>query len=228
MSEVVENFFDKKKFIWATVVCIIVGILPALVISRETSGYVAGMAFGYLVLFCGLPLIFILFVVAIGTAFENKAQYTALLLMSCVLIPVSFVISLKIMEATKIAVYKRDGVDEIKPMEFEAAKGWTVVFQKGLSSNQRQKFTNDNFFPWKPDIGFTHESGVCQLSGQSLKDYEAVTIYFCSNVTEKQKAKLRVKLKESEILYKFYENTSIDEIINQNKEIFETKATRKQ
>jgi hypothetical protein len=182
------------------------------VISRETSGYVASMTFGVIVMFCGLPLLLILFVVAIIAATQKQMKFTAILLSSCLLIPFFFIVSLKVMETTKIAVYKRDGVDEIKPMEFDAEKGWTIVFQKEISFEQRQKFTNDNFFPWKPDIGFTHESGVCQLSGQNLKDYEAVTIYFCSNATKEQKEQLRVKLKESEIVLKYYENKRLDEL----------------
>lgn len=207
-----RKIFDKKSFLLTLTICLFVGMIGAFVVARESSGYVASFTFLGVLILVVLPLCLILLLCFILLVYLNNPKLGLLFLLSSFLIPLFFFISLKFMEVTKIAVYKQDGVDEIKPMEFEAAKGWTIVFQKGLSYEQRKKFTNDNFFPWKPDIGFTHESGVCQLSGQNLKDYEAVTIYFCSNVTEEQKEKLRVKLKESEIVLKYYENKRLDEL----------------
>ncbi len=214
MTEKLLQKIDIKTIGWVLFICFITGLIPAVIVSRETSGYVASIIFSILVMFCGLPLVSILFLLSILMAFQNKGKATALLILSCILIPTFFLTSLKFMETTGFAIYKRAGVDEMRPFEFDATKGWTIVYKKGIDFEQRQKFSNETFFPFESNKGFTYESGVCEASGQNINDYVADTIYFCSNSTEEQQSKLREKLKQSSIVLKFYENKKVGKINN--------------
>jgi hypothetical protein len=214
MNDASKKIFDKKSFAIALISCLIIGFIPALIVSRETSGYVAGMSFGIITLIFGLPLVGILFVASIVATVSQNWKYAIIFSSSFLLIPLVFGGSMKLLEATGIAVYTRKGVDDMRSFETDSAKGWTIVFKKGLKFKEIENFTNDSFFPRRADVGFTHESGVCELSGNNIqgKEYTIDTIYFCNTITKEQKDKLREKLKESALVYKFYENIKLEDI----------------
>jgi hypothetical protein len=211
MSNTSIKIFDKKKFAIAFGICLILGFFPAFIVSRETSGYVAGMTHGILIIFFGLPFLVFAFILVLAAALKNNAQYSIIFLMGLFLVPVSFVVSLKLMEFTKIARYKQVS-EEIRPFENDSTNGLTVVFKKDVSFDVVQKFTNETFFPWNSAVGFTHESGVCSSSSSPDINNHRIEIFFFCNATEDQKQKLREKLRFSEIVYKFYENIKIEDI----------------
>lgn len=114
-----KKIFDIQSSLIALIICLIIGLIPALIVSRETSGYVAGMSAGIIILIFGVPLIGILFVLSIVAAISQNWKYAIIFFLSCLIIPLSFTGSMRIMEAAGIAVYARPGVDDLRAFEVQ-------------------------------------------------------------------------------------------------------------
>ena len=186
-----------------------VGTVGAYSIAIEPIAYIASMFFGILFWFVLIPVVLILFGIAVIAAIQKKMKCAGVIFMSSLLLPVFFIGGLKIMEAVGLARYKTSGLNEMRPLGLEPNGSFVVVYNQNVPFEEREKFSNKYFFPWEKDIGFTHESGVCELSG--FGDVEGRTIekiFFCPSATDEQKENLRTILKSAPIVYTFFENIS--------------------
>jgi len=106
MTEETFGANTSKLVIIAITVYVTVGAIGAFLVAREPAGYVASMVLYLLVFFVLFPLIVILLISAIIAATQNSAKYAAIFLTSCLLVPISFFGSLKLIEVLGMARYK--------------------------------------------------------------------------------------------------------------------------
>ena len=75
--------------------------------------------------------------------------------------------------------------------------------------------SNQVIHPWKEGPGFTHETGVCESGGlHDIGKRTVEKVFFCENATDVQKARLRMGIEASTIVYRFFENVSETEVRN--------------
>ena len=106
-DEIVEH---KNKLIFSVAIIssLIVGFLAAFWVAQDTSGYVASMSFFIIYIIFGVPFWIILLISSIVCFISrNYKVYGFALLLSCILLSIFSVASLKILEATQIANYKK-------------------------------------------------------------------------------------------------------------------------
>lgn len=208
---------NNKIFLWTFCLCILVGGFGAYNVALSTSGYGASMTFWLLVLFCGLPIILILFVFAIIAAVKDRAKYTIALLLSCIMLPVCFIGSLKLMEATKIAKYKQVS-DEMTPIGSELNERIVIAFKETASQEEIHKFDETvlrKTVPQPNGILLEFAEGVCGIAYPDTEfKYEIVDVGFCNDATDEQKKKIKEKINSSTIIYKIFENLRMEDIKN--------------
>ena len=103
----------------------------------------------------------------------------------------------------------------MRPLNYEPNGSLLIIYNEGLTFDQQEKFSNENFFQFEKDKGFTYESGVCSLTGASdLNGRRVEKIFFCDYATQQQKDKLKETLKSSPIVYRFFENTRTEDAEN--------------
>ncbi len=189
-----KNKNNKTAYLWAIGICLLVGTLGALVVSGESSGYGASMTYWLLVLFCLFPLILILFVGAIIAAIQDKAKHTLILLMSCLLLPVSFFGSLKLMEATKLAKYKQVS-EEMTPIGSKLNERIVVAFKETASQEETHKFDETilrKTISQPNGILLEFADGVCGIAYPNTEfKYEIVDVGFVMMQRTRKKKQLR-------------------------------------
>jgi hypothetical protein len=208
---------NNKIFLWAFCLCILVGGFGAYNVALSTSGYGASMTFWLLVLFCGLPIILILFVLAIIAAVKDQAKYTIALSLSCIMLPVCFIGSLKLMEATKIAKYKQVS-DEIRPIGSELNERIVIAFKETASQEETHKFDETilrKTIPQPNGVLLEFADGVCGIAYPDTEfKYEIVDVGFCNDAIDEQKKIIKEKVNSSTIVYKVFENLPMEDIKN--------------
>lgn len=218
VEEKADKQNSKAAYLWTFLICLFVGAFGAFIVSRETSGYVASMTFSYLVLFCGFPIVLILLALAIIAAIQNQAKHSALLLISCVLLPVTFFGSLKLMEATGIARYKTSGLDEMRPFGSELNERIVIAFKETVSEEEIHKFDETilrKTVPQPNGILLAFTDGVCHIAYPDTEfKYKIADVGFCNEATDEQKKKVRDEVNSSAIVYKVFKNLRMEEIKN--------------
>ncbi|HMJ08485.1 MAG TPA: hypothetical protein VK468_05745 [Pyrinomonadaceae bacterium] len=203
----------KHGMVLAVLGCAVVGAVGAYEIAREPVAYIASMSFGILCLFFLFPTLLILFIVAVIAAIQRKMKYAAPLFLSCILLPVFFIGSLKVMEAVGLARYEKSELNEMRPFGLEPNGTLIIVYNIGVSYEARESFSNRVIHPWKEGPGFTHETGVCESGSlQDIGERTVEKVLFCASATDEEKEKLRTGVRSSTIVYRFFENVSEAEI----------------
>ncbi|MEJ7861309.1 MAG: hypothetical protein WKF90_06685 [Pyrinomonadaceae bacterium] len=141
MEDKIVERNNKLIFSVAIIGSMIVGFLAAFLVAQETSGYVASYTSFFVFFVLGIPFCVILVIVAmIYIASKNHQVYGFALLISCVLLPIFSVGSLKILEATQIANYKKTGADEMRLIGSELNERIVIAFKETTSQEEIHKF----------------------------------------------------------------------------------------
>lgn len=119
MSKKGSIFLTKRSLVTTFTISFLIGLVCAVIVSREENAYAAGTAFSWIILSVLCPLIVILLISAILAALIYEFKATTLLLISCFLIPILFVCFVKFLEMTKISVYAREGANQVKTINSE-------------------------------------------------------------------------------------------------------------
>ena len=193
--------------------CALAGLLGAYSVASEPVAYIASMSYWILVMFVLLPAVLILFVCSLVAAGLEKPKYASVLLLSCLLLPLFFIGGLQAMRILGWARYETSGLNEMRPIDEEPNGSVIVIYEKGSSFENQEKFSNEVIHPWKEGPGFTHETGV--RSSMGLPDIDGMTvvkIFFSASATETEKEKLRMGLQASPIVYRYFENQTEAEV----------------
>jgi hypothetical protein len=193
--------------------CAFFGLLGAYSIASEPFAYVASMLYGIYFLYLLIPAVIVLFVASIVAATFQKTKYAATLFISCLMLPIFFIGSLQAMRALGFARYETNGLNEMRPIDEQPNGNVIVVYQKGVSFVERERFANEVVFTWKEGRGFTGETGVQSSIG--LNDIDGRTaekLLFDASASETKKEKLRLGLAASSIVYRFFENLTEAEV----------------
>lgn len=208
---------NNKIFLWAFCLCLLVGGFGAYSVALSTSGYGASLTFWLLFLFCGLPIILILFVFAIIAAVKDRAKYTVALLLSCIMLPVCFFGSLKLTEATKIAKYKQVS-DEMRPIGSELNERIVIAFKETVPQEEIHKFDETilrKTVSQPNGILLDFADGVCGITYPDTGfKYKIVDVGFCNDATDEQKKIFKEKANSSMIIHKTFENMRMEDIKN--------------
>lgn len=189
------------------------GLGGAYSIASEPIAYIASMFYGIFFLYLLIPTVLILFVSGIVAASLGKGRYAAALFLGCALLPFFFIGGFQAMRALGWAVYETNGSNEMRPIDEEPNGSIIVVYQMDSSFEEQQEMSNQIIHPWEEGPGFTGETGVRSSMGLGKIDGRvAQKIFFAASATESKKEKLRMGLQASPIVYRYFENTSVDEV----------------
>lgn len=117
MSKNGSIFLTKKSVITTFVLSFLIGLIGAIIVAKETNAYAAGVNFNWVIVSVLVPIFTSLLICAILAAIIREFKATTLLLISCLLIPVSFLVFVKVFEFTNISAYMRENTNRNKPIE---------------------------------------------------------------------------------------------------------------
>lgn len=205
MEDKIVEHNNRLIFSVTVISSLIVGFLAAFWVAQETSGYVASMSFFIIFIIFGVPLWIILLIAAIVFfVSENYKVYGFAFLLSCVLLPIFSVASLKILEATQIANYKKPGADEMRPIGSELNERIVIAFKENASQEEKRKFDETilrKTIPQPNGILLEFADGVCGIMYPDTGfKYEIADVGFCNNATEEQKKNIKEKVNSSKIV----------------------------
>ena len=101
----------KRVSAWAIalVCCVVIGTLAAHFVAQETSGYTASTSFFVYLFIFGTPIYLFLLMCGIVYWFVESKKWLGIIFMTSVfLLPICFIVSLKIMEFMGYARYAND------------------------------------------------------------------------------------------------------------------------
>lgn len=107
MSENGSIFLTKRSLITTLIISLLIGLVCAIFVVKESDSYVAQVNFTWMILSVLVPIFVVLLISATLAAVIHEFKFTTLLLISCLLIPFSYIVFIKIFEITKIAAYSR-------------------------------------------------------------------------------------------------------------------------
>jgi len=196
--------FNKRFVVYflAIVSYVLIAYFAALNQAKEPSGYVASYDFFVNFIFGGV-IIFVLFVTGIILLASSESRwYAPAFLMSCVLLPTSYVASLKVMSFLGQVRYEQE--DRMIPIGSDMPKGLVVVFKRQTTNEQIEQFYREN-------IDFT--KGLCLFTRPpSIQGHEAIEVRFCASATEEQQAQLKAKVLSSPFVFKIFDDVRPSEI----------------
>ena len=185
-----------KNFIITFLISVAIGCWATSLIVNSDNGYVAGFVFLPLLFLIGVTS-FILFIAGcIGFGFNTKSA--PWLLLSAVLLPVSFFISAGVAKYLELGAYYQEPViswsDEAKNI---------VLFKKGTSDDQIEDFWNKTLSSKSPDgKGYESLPGIrIVMRVQPQDGHESVSFGFFPDATEKQREYVFSRVKSSPIVY---------------------------
>ena len=198
--------------------CLIVGFFLALFLSQDTFGY---MRFSFFVLsiFVGIPLFIILIVVA-AICFDSKKYkiYGFALLTTCILLPIVFFASLKILEVTKFSKPVISDYGEMRPIGSELNERIIIAFKEDASQEQIHKFDETilrKTIPQPNGVLLNFADGVCGITYPDTGfKYNIADVGFCNDATDEQKKKIKQGISSSKIVFKVFENLRMEKIKN--------------
>lgn len=219
MSDEIVEHNNKLIFSIAIISSLIIGFLAAFWVAQDTSGYVASMSFFIIFILFGVPLWIILVIAAIVCFItENYKVYGFALLLSCILLPIFSVTSLKILEATQIANYKKPGVDEMRPIGSELNERSVIAFKENASQDEIHKFDETilrKTVPQPNGVLLEFADGVCGIMYPETEfKYRIADVGFCNDATNEQKKTIKDHINSSSIIYKVFENLQMNDIEN--------------
>jgi hypothetical protein len=204
---------QSKVFLIFSGVCLAVGFLCALLVSREPIGYIASMTYGVLLLFLIVPISLASLIAAIVAGIKNNAVYAGALLLNCLLLPSSFFGSMKLLDVVGLAKYRNPEYNEMRPIDEEPNGSVIVVYTKESTFEEQETLSNEVIHPWKEGPGFTGETGVQSSVGLGTIDGRtAEKVFFRASATEVEKEKLRAGLQASPIVHRYFENLTEAEV----------------
>jgi hypothetical protein len=209
---------DKRVVLVALLITAVVGILGASIVAKEISGYVASMTFFFVFFLAGVPIWILMAIVSVFyVVSDNQKIYGVALILSCVFLPISFVGSLKFMEAAKIARYKQ-GSDEMRPLGSELNDRIVVVLKETASTDNVQKL-DENVLRKRivqtNGVLLDFADGVCGITYPDTDfKFRIIGVGFCNNATEDEKKQIKNSVRSSPIVYKFFENVRMEDIPN--------------
>lgn len=219
MNDEIAKSNNRLIFSVSIIGSLIVGFIAAFLVAHETSGYVASMSFFIIFILFGVPLWIILVIAAIICFItENYKVYGFAFLLSCLLLPIFSVGSLKILEATQIANYKKPGVDEMRPIGSELNERIVIAFKENTSQDEIHKFDEKALrktIPQPNGILLEFADGVCGIMYPDTEfKYRIADVGFCNDATNEQKKVIRDRVSSSSIIYKVFENLQMNDITN--------------
>ncbi len=217
MSKNGSIFLTKASVITTFIICLIIGFVCALIVSREVNGYAAGKTIGWVVLSILCPLIAILLITAGVTAVGREFKITSLSLISCLLIPVSFISFVKFFELTGISVYTRQNAEQLQGFSPELKERIVIEFKDEINQEDiknfetailRKKIQSPN-----GDLS-VFADGICGNIHYPNHDLPQVFIElpFCNSATADEKNKLKQTITDSPIVKQVYENTTFENL----------------
>ncbi len=219
MSDKIIEHNNKLIFSAAITGCLVVGFLAAFWVAQDTSGYVASISFFIIFIIFGVPLWLILLIAAI-VCFISKDHkvYGFALLLSCLLLPVFSVASLRILEATHIANYKKTGADEMRPIGSELNERIVIAFNEDTSQEESRKFDETilrKTIPQPNGVLLEFADGVCGITYPDTEfKYKIADVGLCNDATDEKKKKIKEGINSSKIVFKVFENLRMEEIKN--------------
>ena len=188
-------------------------MLGAYAVASEPIAYIASMTYGILLMLVLPIVIVVLFVSAIIAAVLDKTRYAAVLVLCCILLPVTFLGGLQAMRMLGLARYETSGANEMRPIDEETNGNVIVIYTKESTFKEQEKFSNEVIHPWKLGPGFTGETGVRASIGLSdIDGRTAQKILFSDSANEEEKGKLRRGLQGAPIVYRYFENLTEAEV----------------
>lgn len=193
----------------------LIGLLAAYSIAYEPIAYIASLFFG-VYLYLMIPVVLALIIVAIIIAATSRERQLAwALFLSAIMLPVSYIGGFQAMRALGWVVSESNGSNEMRPFGLKSNGSLILVYNEGVTYEEKEAFSKQFIHPWKEGPGFTGETGVCE-SG-SLKNIGKRTVYeaiFCESATDEKKDKLRMGAEASSIVYRFFEDVPENEVRN--------------
>jgi hypothetical protein len=191
----------------------LIGLLAAYSIASEPIAYIASMFFG-VYLYLMIPFVLALVIVAAIIAATSKQRKIAwALFLGAIVLPASYIGGFQTMRALGWVVSETNGSNEMRPFGLKPNGSLTLVYNEGVTYEEKEAFSKQFIHPWKEGPGFTHETGVCE-SG-SLRDIGKRTVeevIFCESATDEKKDKLRMGAQASPIVYRFFEDLPESEV----------------
>lgn len=198
------------------IVCLILGFLLALFLSQDTFGYVR-FSFFVLSIFVGIPLLIILIVIA-AICFDSKKHkvYGFAFLSACIMLPIVFFTSLKILEVTKFAKPGISDYGEMRPIGSELNERIVIAFKEDTSQEESRKFDETilrKTIPQPNGVLLEFADGVCGITYPDTEfKYQIAAVGFCNDATDEQKKKIKEGVSSSKIAFRVFENLRMEEI----------------
>lgn len=192
------------------------GLLGADAVASDPIAYVASMTYGILVMFV-LPLVIaVLIVSAIVAAILDKAEYAAMLVLCCVLLPVSFFGGLQAMRMMGLAKYETSGFNDMRPIGSELQHRIVFVFEASATQEEINKFDETvlrKSVPQPNGVLLTFADGVCNFSyPENRSGARVVDVPFCANATDEEKQKIRREIVTSPLVRTAFEDVAPGEV----------------
>lgn len=196
-----------RNFIITFLVSVALGCGATYLIASSSNGYTAGFIFLALFLLIGVTSLVLLFAGFICLGVESKSA--PWLLLSSVLLPVSFISSALVAKHFEVGAYYQE---PMRPIPSGVDKS-VVVFKEGTTNEQINDFWNITM-----SVERAGESGYERLPGvgtmgrsQSRNGQEIIVFDFFSDATEEQKQYVFSKVKSSPVVHQLLENESLEE-----------------
>jgi len=195
-----------RNFIITFLISIGISCGATYLVTSSQNGYVAG--------FVVLPLLF-LFAVAslilLITGFVCLAlgkKSAPWLLLSAVLLPVSFISSALIAKYFEIGAYHEEPM-----ISFSDEATNLVLLKEGMTNKQIEEFWNKTMSLERADgRGQDHLPGVRTMGQETAQNGRAVIMFgFFPNATEEQRQFVFARVKSSPMVYQLLENQSMKE-----------------
>lgn len=202
----------KRQLVYLTAVtsyCLL-GFLSAFWLSRDSSGYRASFGFIILVFLFGGLIILLCIVGGVLLLFSETRWSAPALLLSCVLIPASYFISLKTLSYFGLVRYEHE---QMTPLGSNLPKGLAIVFKKEVSEEQIEQFVKELIDKPREDMnGTSLVSGLCYFGRHSPKGHKTVEVRFCLSTSEEQRKSLKDKVVSIPIVFKVFDDVSASDI----------------
>ena len=199
-----NNQISSSGILIAVLICSAFGFLGAYSIASEPIAYIASMFYGIYFLFLVIPVTLILTIAGFVLLGLKRTRYAVPLLVSCIVLPVSYVGGLKAFEAVGLAQYKDNPVNEMQPIGWDVKERIVIVFKKKVEQDQINAFDESVLrkkVPQPNGVLLAFADGICNFSyPETIPERTVVDIPFCKDATEEQKSKIRDEIIMSPII----------------------------
>lgn len=202
-----------KRYITAVVgvlISIVLGLALAAIVATEMHGYVAGYTWFFLLLVAG-SISFIMLTLGILLVFHNKLKLMgAVLVVSSVLLPVSYLVGVKTFEIVGWSRYVHEQMVKFGP---DVRASLVVIYKKSATDEQIGSFLQEKLSRPHPEgKGYSHLDGTSSVGRLNIHGHVATDITFKANATEEQRDSIKAAIYSSPIVYKIMEDVIPSEI----------------